>query len=205
MDPSVTSFWMHQCQDEDDIDDFVSSVAFPKREKSTFGRIFVAVNDNMSTTSAWQTSSKTNGNHWSLLVINVEHHDVQYWHFDSVRHSGNWEAAKDIAKKFSQYVYPQNTPQHNSQSAVQVIQARTPQQLNGYDCGVHVLGAAKAFANMTSDSDNDDSSSCNSVEILENELQKVVGHDTSAFCVKLREEIASEIHRLKTAETSCTE
>jgi sentrin-specific protease 8 len=196
MDPSVVSFWMHQCCDEEDINDFVSSVPFPKRQKSSRGRIFVAVNDNMSAASNWQIPKS--GNHWSLLVIDVtgdEDDEVQYWHFDSVSSSGNLRAAEDIAQKFRAHVYPSGKAK-SSETNLTVTSAETPQQENGYDCGVHVLGAAKVFSNLT-DADSIGESSMNSLKVLENSLKTAIGNNPSEFCGNLRTEIASEIQRLR--------
>jgi sentrin-specific protease 8 len=187
MEPSVASFWMHQCVEEDEIEEFLSNVPFPKQrtpsssqqpESVEGGRIFVAVNDNMSVESNWQ--SPRAGNHWSLLVIHVSTESVDYWHFDSVRHSGNDQAARDIAAKFQTHVYP------SLSSRVPVVPANTPQQCNGYDCGLHVLGATKLFASIPH---------CQGKECLERELNDAVGNDPVDFCFKLRQEIATKIHQ----------
>ena len=211
MDPSVVSFWMHQCVDQDEIDDFCASTRFPGRGDQSDGTIFIAVNDKMSRTSSspfsfhdnWQVSG--GGNHWSLLVIQVEggastkkrkttgesskQQTIGFWHFDSVRNSGNLRAAQDIASKFSQHVYPGASILTQSTEGM-VQQAKTPQQENGYDCGVHVLGAAKILSNSLLMNPSSD------ILTLEKSLRQEMGANPQDFCSNLRHEISSEIRRL---------
>ena len=211
MDPSVVSFWMHQCVDQDEIYDFCTSTRFPGRVDQSDGTIFIAVNDKMSRTSSspfsfhddWQVSG--GGNHWSLLVIQVKGgtstkkrkttgesskpQSIEFWHFDSVHNSGNLRAAQDIASKLSEHVYPGASILTQSTEGM-VQQAKTPQQENGYDCGVHVLAAAKIlskslFTNPSSD-----------ILDLEQSLRQEMGANPQDFCSNLRREISSEIRRL---------
>ncbi len=205
MDPSVISFWMHQCVDQDEIDDFCTSTPFPGRGSQSDGTIFIAVNDKMSNISSspfsfhdnWQVSG--GGNHWSLLVIQVEGgaskkttgepSTIEFWHFDSVRNSGNLRAAQDIASKLSQHVYPgASILTQNTEGMVQ--QAQTPQQENGYDCGVHVLGAAKILSKSLFMDPR------SGVLNLEKSLRQEMGANPQDFCSDLRHEISSEIRRL---------
>jgi sentrin-specific protease 8 len=135
MDASVVSFLMHQCCDDEDMEDFTKSTTFPKE-----GKIFVPVNDNMRADSDWMIPG--GGSHWSLLVVSMEANGAtQFWHFDSVKSSGNIQAASDIMNKLS-LVLDQPT------TTTKLIRAATPQQMNCYDCGVHMLAAAKVFASM---------------------------------------------------------
>lgn len=226
MDPSVVSFWMHQCTDRDEIGDFVKNTQFPGKEGERDGVLFIPVNDNMSTYSTsnnttWQVSDS--GSHWSLLVLGVFFTEkrerenrhfltrtLRFWHFDSIRTSGNIQAANDIAAKICLHVYPEAsiTPALASDlSKVTkgiVHQAETPQQQNGYDCGVHVLGAAKILSKyilmttFTSDKGfiGTRDSPCRRLKDLEECLRNEIGNDSQGFCSKLRHEISFEIRRL---------
>ena len=275
MDPSVISFWMHQCIDQDEIDDFVANIEFPGLNRKTnkydndnsnndddYGLIFIAVNDKMSSnnngTVMWDVSN--NGTHWSLLMIEVittknarnhtkkkKNHFLQFWHIDSIRNSGNIRAAQDIATKIRLHVYPEasiitkrnNSNDNNitinnntssslslslSTTMVVVHQVESPQQQNFYDCGVHVLGAAKILSmfiiekrRRCGESNNHNTTTrSTSTSILgmvateEEELveclrQEIIGGGMSSqqlqqtphnFCTKLRDEIATEIRRL---------
>jgi Ulp1 family protease len=225
MDPSVVSFWMHQCIDRDEIDDFVKNTQFPGKCSEGSGAIFIAVNDNMSTSSnknPWQLSDR--GSHWSLLVVEVVISDgcekdktdllkktLRFWHFDSIFESGNIRAAEDIAAKICLHVYPEasimtksSSLSKNSSKAFEGIvqQAETPQQQNGYDCGVHVLGAAKILSKyvlMTQSTSNligTSDSPCHRLQDLEKCLRNEIDKDSHDFCSKLRHQISSEIRFL---------
>ena len=223
MDPSVVSFWMHQCVDRDEIDDFVNNTLFPGTGNVSDGTIFIAVNDKMSPKSSpisldsdWQVSG--GGNHWSLLMIEVRKsgneistRNLRFWHFDSIRNSGNLQAAQDIAAKISLHVYPgapilsaTKSPKSDSNktSGGMIHQAQTPQQENGYDCGVHVLGAAKILSKHVSMAVNDnDIGSCDSQNCRPTDLEECLRRDIGTinpqnFCTILRNEISSEIRRI---------
>ena len=249
MDPSVVSYWMHQCTDQDDIEDFVNNTNFPKSKGRNGnggggggGVIFIAVNDDMALSSnGWQIPNS--GSHWSLLLIivgcgddnknnnnnNDEDEDDSevshirsfcFLHFDSIRNSRNIRAANDIAKKIMLHVYSDDNNKRKRDSdsdssnndKPKVIQVETPQQRNGYDCGVHVLGAAKILSSSStttsltiySNNDNNNSDSMNSVRLnsLEESLQQGVGNNSFDFCTKLRDEISSEILHLSSSASS---
>jgi hypothetical protein len=263
MDPSVVSFWMHQCTDQDDIEDFVNNTNFPKPKgrngNGGGGVICIAVNDDMALSSnGWQIPNS--GSHWSLLLITVggcdddnnnnnnnnndddddddddsdsevSRSNLRFWHFDSIRNSRNIRAAEDIANKMKFHVYPEENNNNNNNDInkrkrdsdsdsdsdsdkPKVIQVETPQQLNGYDCGVHVLGAAKILSstitslminNNNNNNNNNNSDSMNSVRglnSLEESLRQGVGENSSDFCSKLRDEISSEILHLSSSSSS---
>ena len=87
VDPSVISCLMHQCTDEDDIEDFRKGF-----DLVTDGKLFIAVNDNMRLGANWMIPNS--GNHWSLLAIVFEGGKaVAAWHFDSMQSSDNINAA----------------------------------------------------------------------------------------------------------------
>ncbi|KAG7337469.1 Ulp1 protease family protein [Nitzschia inconspicua] len=149
MDPSVVSFFMQHCNDHEDIEDFVASAPLPKDN----GRIFIAVNDKMSAAvesgAIWmQHTSRgcatAQGTHWSLLLMTIgtsasaDEIAVAAYHFDS-HGECNLKVAVEIATKIAKYMYKRNA---------KVLSCETPQQVNGYDCGIHVLMAARALASF---------------------------------------------------------
>eukprot|EP00532_Pseudo-nitzschia_australis_P014840 CAMPEP_0168284218 /NCGR_PEP_ID=MMETSP0141_2-20121125/23385_1 /TAXON_ID=44445 /ORGANISM="Pseudo-nitzschia australis, Strain 10249 10 AB" /LENGTH=323 /DNA_ID=CAMNT_0008228199 /DNA_START=29 /DNA_END=1001 /DNA_ORIENTATION=+ len=209
------------------------------------GLIFVAVNDTMSTTAgdgddSWKTPNS--GNHWSLLVMEVTNATtntktapssssrLSFWHFDSIRNSGNIRAAEDIARKMRVHVYPNAeivTERKTKATAtgtktMLVRAAETPQQRNGYDCGVHVLGSARIISNNYYHSCSSASTATTDaaaaaakkartlttarrssrLEQLEDCLRKGIGRENTnapqpeLFCAELRAEISSEIRKL---------
>lgn len=202
MDPSVVSFFMHQCVDQDEIEDFVSSTQFPGRGTRGDGIIFIAVNDKMAKNSDPYSVVSGGGSHWSILVVQAVSFQkrkndetkstttLDFWHFDSVRHSGNRQAAEDIAAKIAKHAFPEGLIGTKNSRFI-TLQATTPQQENGYDCGVHVLGAAKILSNYLSIAGND-----SRLGDLEGCLRKEMGNSPQKFCSTLRHEMSSEIRRL---------
>lgn len=123
MDPSVITFLKHQC-DEEDLKEFAAS----------FNRgccmYMIPINDGHANSTAWQRPG--GGSHWSLLCVRGE----EYLHFDSVV-GNNASAARAVANIFSQILKHDNAA---------VREVKTPQQQNGYDCGLHALAAAELLA-----------------------------------------------------------
>lgn len=187
MDPSVVSFFMHQCSDEEDFEDFKKGTKLPNH-----GFVFIPVNNAMRRRSEFHKDYFHNGSHWSLLVIaicksgsgtGIERHR-QYWHFDSVKHSGNSFAAKDIADKLSA-VFP-----HGSETIVQ--EADAPQQENGYDCGIHMLETMKLLCSDDMSNEKCMDKALTDLQLQENKLQIFVKANPG-FCQRLRKEIVQEI------------
>jgi sentrin-specific protease 8 len=157
MDPAVISFIMHQC---DDLDDFL----FPAVE-----RIVIPINDGHAPSSHWSQPGR--GSHWSLLVI--KNTDGIYWHLDSV--SGcNRAAAYAVAEKCQQILG------HCARSS-SIVDVETPQQDNGYDCGLHALCAAELV------------SECENVAAMEFALMKQV---CKGFGKEMRQRVLEEAKRL---------
>lgn len=126
MDPSVITFLRHQC-DEEDLNDFATGF-----DKSRF-IYMIPVNNGHSNSTTWQRPG--GGSHWSLLFISTQH-GKEYLHFDSVA-GNNASAAREVAKTFSLVLKHEN---------VSVREVETPQQHNGYDCGLHALAAAEMLS-----------------------------------------------------------
>jgi Ulp1 family protease len=213
MDPCVVSFFMHQCIESDEIEDFVAGFQVPSVavEGGLVGKILIPINDTMAITSAsWQKPGC--GTHWSLLVVMLvatpankggentagegagrsekERKIISYWHFDSVSGSHNDSAAHDVAHKLHQYVFSSASSSSSSSSLPpKVMPARTPQQTNGYDCGIHMLTAAQQSAPLTSSNLSD----------YETTLSDYISTAGPIFCETLRTTIAEEILRLAPA------
>lgn len=174
MDPSVVSFFMHQCTNDEDLADFKDGFQYPPT-----GKIVVPVNDNMTSASHWQRPG--GGNHWSLLVIVTSSivEDIQCWHFDSVRGSNNAAAAREVTRKMNEFIF--------RGKGSQLVEASAPRQVNGYDCGLHMLAAAELFESMASITFED----------YERALRNFV-RETPDFCLKLRGRIEKDILWLAT-------
>ncbi|GJP35329.1 hypothetical protein CLOM_g19832 [Closterium sp. NIES-68] len=164
--PSV-SFWLNICPSDDDVTETMAPLGVEDKEL-----IALAVNDNNDPTLAEA------GSHWSLLLF-VRSRRL-FLHFDSAG-SHNLEAAKGLAEKLQALLGVSVTPD-TFQSA------STPQQLNGYDCGVYVLAIAKALCETASASTPGKASA----EELENAAKGV----DAAAVTKLREDVKLLIRHL---------
>lgn len=139
MDPSVITFLMHQCDDED-LDDFSSG--FDK----DCDMYFIPINDVHGNTNSWQHQG--NGSHWSLLIAipgtattTTRSDSIRYAHLDSVSGS-NARVAQAVAAVMDKVLGDRG----RGGCAVSVVEVWTPQQFNAHACGLHVLYTAKILA-----------------------------------------------------------
>ena len=145
--------------------------------------LLLPINDNHGASSlSFQTPGS--GTHWSLLVCAIyvpqqgQDHDENdkgcvFFHFDSSK-GYNAPTAKRVANKLKKMylIYQQEEVQGESASSSEdmamngatssmlhdhVFECQTPQQTNGYDCGVCTLCNAQAIINTCAcQNDNDD-------------------------------------------------
>lgn len=144
---------------------------------------------------------------------------LRFYHFDSV--SGhNSEVARSVAAQwYKVWSLAKNQKRLDSTTALQhpppqpgppvkpssppvaiVHDCRAPQQRNGCDCGLHVLGTTEALLHGgggpgTRDCDEDH----NDVETLESRVERYFHGDSSAVCAQLRDRIAQDIRALAAA------
>lgn len=211
LDPAVVSFLMHQVQDEDEMREFTAG--YHNFESTKL--IFVPINDNMGSQN-WQTPGL--GSHWSLLLVLLlpvlpSHASVEetktplFFHFDSVTGS-NQKAADAVATKMYQALemtHIEHARVHPSVQRdleqttiqVQVQPCASPQQRNGYDCGMHVLANAQDLADGT-DADLIGSMTNTPVIGLAGMLEQRLTNRSLLLAERLRAEIAQDI-RLRVA------
>ena len=206
LDPAVVAFLMHQCHDDDEYQDFIQGAC----QGLTHDRVqalVVPINDTFLTNHQhWAVPGL--GSHWSLLVLikssslsssNI----VNGYHFDSIGSSNhNLAVAQAVADKILRAAAANNNASSSSwqqqKHARVVVQAcATPQQGNGYDCGVHVIAAAQAIAATTSggDSSNDEARRAYETKLA----QLLEKYDA---CWNLRQTLAARIRQLANAETT---
>jgi Ulp1 family protease len=143
LDPIVVSFFMHQCEDLDELTEFWNGC---NNGFSGTHRIVFPIVDTMSDHQNWYART---GTHWSLLVLDVHDSSLHGYHFDSISQSGNFSCAQQVANKLQALFRVKTThskPEATSSTAVAIHECRVPTQNNGYDCGIHVLIAAEMIA-----------------------------------------------------------
>ncbi|KAH9606374.1 hypothetical protein KSS87_017279 [Heliosperma pusillum] len=134
--PPSIAFWLQNCPDKETLKTFIEPLNFPAKNL-----IFFPVNNNEDVTQAEA------GSHWSLLVFyrpaNV------FVHHDSFRASNSTYSRMlyaNVAGFFS-----------GSNSDVQYIEHKSsPQQNNGYDCGLFVVSIARVVCNWYASSNRVD-------------------------------------------------
>mmetsp|Transcript_5303 Transcript_5303/g.8123 ORF Transcript_5303/g.8123 Transcript_5303/m.8123 type:complete len:319 (-) Transcript_5303:65-1021(-) len=172
LDPSVVSFFMHQISlgDEEDIDELrnlysIWGLSAEKKKQAaateqTSGEnavaLFVPVNDNNGSGFGVAASNCFDGNHWSFLlaVISTANGSQRFFHFDSSAGYNHLTAIK-VSNRIRDIVI-MGSIEHTSNVDIgadtdanadaDVIECRSPQQNNGYDCGLHALVTAEAIS-----------------------------------------------------------
>lgn len=214
LDPAVISFFVHQCEDDDEVADFLRGYGGFTAAK----RILVPINDSMAAGNAnWNQPGSLGGGgtHWSLLVVTL-HVDqdsrpapavtLYAHHFDSQprtrqRRSTNAVAAQDVATKLQQalrWQSAQSTTTTNAScsndpvaaAAVIVQECAVPQQRNGHDCGAHVLAAAEAVLSIAgSDADDDGDAAA---QIVGQQLMRRLAANPN-YCADVRRRVADHM------------
>ncbi|CAH2069357.1 unnamed protein product [Thlaspi arvense] len=119
--PPSIAFWISNCPDAESLKEFMK----PFRLRD-IDLLILPVNDNLDVELA------EGGLHWSLLVYYREANS--FFHHDSLMGVNRFNA-KQLFKAVSPFV-------SNGDAAYREC-SDTPQQKNGYDCGVYVLAIAK--------------------------------------------------------------
>ncbi|XP_042374205.1 NEDD8-specific protease 1-like [Zingiber officinale] len=123
--PPSISFWLANCSDSQSLREFADPLRLPDRSLVLF-----TVNDNLDVDVA------EGGSHWSLLVYCRE--TSEFVHHDSC--SGiNLCHAQRLFRAVSGFVGASEPPQF--------VEGFTPQQTNGYDCGLYVLAISEVVCN----------------------------------------------------------
>lgn len=124
--PSI-AFWIANCPDIESLKDFVTPLNLYKKKIILF-----PINNNNDMSMA------EGGTHWSLLVY--ERESNLFVHHDSCNEL-NADSAKNLYRAVAGYVGDADTVSSCNYSECQ----KSPQQKNGYDCGLYTLAIAKAI------------------------------------------------------------
>ncbi|EEF41760.1 sentrin/sumo-specific protease, senp8, putative [Ricinus communis] len=155
--PPTVSFWLANCGDDPDtIKDFLEPLNL-----SSKNLIFFAVNDSERVVHR----DGGGGTHWSLLVFCREmnmfvHHDschgINYFRavelYDVVKeHVRRYSKSPDTPPEEvgcgsdSEFPKKKKKKKKKKKNRQYIMEGRTPQQTNGYDCGLYVMAIAKAI------------------------------------------------------------
>lgn len=121
--PPTISFWVTNCPDLESIKDFLQPLNLPSKKLVIF-----PVNDNNDVEKA------EGGSHWSLLAFYRGKN--MFVHHDSFGGSN---------KRYAKRLYEALVPYMGISDGAYVECSNTPQQMNGYDCGLYVLAIARAI------------------------------------------------------------
>ncbi|XP_071701081.1 NEDD8-specific protease 1 [Rutidosis leptorrhynchoides] len=119
--PPSIAFWTMNCPDTDSLKDFLQPLNLPSKKLIIF-----PINDNDDMELA------EGGSHWSLLAY--EKTANVFVHHDSFR-GANSNHAERLYEKLVLYL--------GDDEASYIEYGCSPQQVNGYDCGLYVLVIAK--------------------------------------------------------------
>ncbi|KAL0735214.1 hypothetical protein Bca4012_011424 [Brassica carinata] len=122
--PPSIAFWISNCPDTESLKDFMK----PLRLRDSV-LVILPVNDNLDVELAG------GGLHWSLLVYHKEANS--FFHHDSFMGSNRW-SARQLYQAVSPFVSDGDAAAYRECSD-------TPQQKNGYDCGVYLLATAQVI------------------------------------------------------------
>ncbi|GMG98825.1 hypothetical protein Nepgr_000665 [Nepenthes gracilis] len=121
----VVAFWIGNCPDEEALRVFMEPLNLGAKKLVIF-----PINDNNDVTRA------EGGSHWSLLAF--ERNANIFVHHDSFRGANSWHAERLYASVVGFMGCSESHGRY-------VEYADTPQQVNGYDCGVFVIAIARAI------------------------------------------------------------
>jgi Ulp1 protease family, C-terminal catalytic domain len=210
LDPTVVSFFMHQCTDDDDIEEFLQQYNFFDRVRT----ILIPINDALLVDLCRSSSTATGtGTHWSLLVVAV-------CTGTAIAPVVGVDAAAAPAAAAVAVAATADSAQHNrgptlalyhcdsvrdspnaaaacavgrklasvlggtpsEPSSISIIKVDVPRQRNGYDCGLHVLAAAELLLQDRQFP----------VQEVGARLHDLFSKDQN-YCAKLRKRIADDI------------
>ncbi|KAF8102380.1 hypothetical protein N665_0198s0088 [Sinapis alba] len=169
--PPSIAFWISNCPDTESLKDFMKPLMLRYSDL-----VILPVNDNLNVELA------EGGLHWSLLVYYKEANS--FFHLDSFMGSNQWNA-RQLYKAVSPFVSDGDAAYRECSD--------TPQQKNGYDCGVYLLASAQVICKWFSSGGMKNRDELWLSDVKET-VPDVVNH--------LREEILRLIKRLMIPEKS---
>lgn len=154
LDPSVISYLMFQLSpnDSDDMGEFCGlcsswGLAGASAANPTTICLLIPINDHYSQQDQQEFSCNQpygpSGNHWSLMMVVKTQNRVHYFHFDSSP-GYNHSAAVAVSRRIT-YIILECGCTRSVRCDEAIFECRVPRQINGYDCGIHVLSTAEVL------------------------------------------------------------
>lgn len=177
--PPSIAFWIGRCQDKESISCFVEPMKL-----GSMKLIIFPVNNNVDVTWA------EGGSHWSLLAF--DRNANIFVHHDS-NGGTNSRHAKQLHQSVVDFVGCSGSKpkyvEHN----------RTPQQVNGYDCGLYVCAIARAICSWYTSrgSKHDDDDNDKEDDLWFSTMEELI---TPSAVAQLRSEILGLIQELIAAK-----
>lgn len=126
--PPSISFWAMHCSDTKTLHDVLDPLHLPEKRMVIF-----SINDNED------VSFQNGGTHWSLLAYDREAN--RFVHHDSL---GRLKLNRTHAIKLLRAVQGR---EFLKADGARFVEGPTPEQDNGYDCGLYVMAIAKTICN----------------------------------------------------------
>lgn len=136
--PPSIAFWIMNCPDAESLKDFVEPLKLSEKELVIF-----PVNDNTDVSQA------DGGSHWSLVAY-LRNANV------FVHHDSNLGMNKMVGRKMFRSVVGFLCDSGFGSNVKYVECSDSPQQMNGYDCGVYVAAIARAVCSWYKSSEPKD-------------------------------------------------
>lgn len=163
-------------------------------------RLYIPISDQFGA-SRLAFTRPGGGYHWSILLWEIVTSykkvdddgfsavvDVGFHHFDSSK-GLNELAAKAVAEKLQKVLHTSMSKDVRITDVVEVVECKTPQQTNGYDCGVLALGFAEALSACDHGFAKEHYES-----MLQSHFETNGGHEN--FALGLRKKIGDDIRQL---------
>ncbi|KAL6553990.1 hypothetical protein OROMI_019663 [Orobanche minor] len=200
--PSI-SLWIANCEDDKFVEEYFQSCKMSSKRLVLF-----VVNDNDDFVGG------DSGNHWSILVYDRTKN--LFLHFDSMEGVNNFHAKKlyDAVKEYmgpgGEVSRPQTSSsslkkQRNKKKSVpsvtggakatalpglpRFMECKTPQQSNGYDCGLYVLAIARAICQWCSHEHNQS----DMISAIEKNVDYSVEMKMRSEVLKIIQEVTADI------------
>lgn len=123
-----------------------------------------------------------NGSHWSLLLVDMS--SKVFYHIDSLK-DYNYNHAQTICEKFHSFF--------NFPAQPTLVKIESPQQTNGYDCGIHMLLSTDSIVHSLLE---------NSSVVTADKIKQILHYPTEGDILTKRGQLAVLFHKARYTQVS---